>query len=156
MPRRSGRGVIQPVASRALTSEANSSQSPSAPVCRVQYRGQMPKRSRARITRRRRLIPQGQGELAVQMLEHAFLMVFPEMRNQLGIAMRGEAVSASFEHLLGFGIIEEFAVEDDLDRAILIADRLLAVGQADDAEPAIGQAHAVVLRGSRHRPARGG
>ena len=44
-----------------------------------------------------------------------------------------------------FGIVEQFAVEDDGDGAVLVVDRLPAVRQADDAEPAIGEADAVVL-----------
>ena len=126
----------------ALISEANSSHSP--PSGRVP--GPVKRADAEAIAGQHHLaaaaVPQGQGELAVQMFEHAFLMIFPEMRNQLGVAVGGEAMAPAFEHLLGFGIIEELAVEDDGDGAILVADRLLAVGEADDAEPAIGQAEA--------------
>ena len=44
-----------------------------------------------------------------------------------------------FELGLHFGIVEELAVEDDDDGAVLVGDRLLAVEEPDDAEPAIGE-----------------
>ena len=40
------------------------------------------------------------------------------------------------------GVVEQLAVEDDGDGAVLVADRLPAVGQADDAQPAVGQRQA--------------
>ena len=76
----------------------------------------------------------------MQVFEHALAVILPQMRDNLGVAMRGKTMTSPFEHLAGFGIIEEFAVEDDLDGMIFVANRLLAVRQADDAEPAIGQA----------------
>ncbi len=86
-----------PEASSALISEANSSHSPSGVVCRVQYSGQMPKRSRPRTTRLPLLVPQGDGELAAQVVEHPFLVVFPEVRDHLGVAVGGEAMAAAFQ-----------------------------------------------------------
>ena len=44
-----------------------------------------------------------------------------------------------FELGLHFGIVEELAVEDGDDGAVFVVDRLLAVREADDAEPAIGE-----------------
>ncbi len=82
-----------PEASSALISEANSSQSP---LRRVQYSGQMPKRSRASTIRASRPVPQGESELAAQMREQILLMVFPEMRDQFGIAVGGKAMAAAF------------------------------------------------------------
>ena len=100
-------------------------------------------------------IEAGEGELAVQVLEHALLVIFPQVRDELGIAVRGEAVPLGLEPVLGFGIIEELAVEDGGDRAIFVVKRLLAVRETDDAEAAIGQPEARASRGSRRRRARG-
>src|SRR5579871_4513104 len=79
------------------------------------------------------------------MAEHVFLMIFPEMRDEFRIAMRGKAVSFRFELLLDFEVIEEFAVEDGGDGAIFVVKRLFAVREADDAETAVGEADAGLL-----------
>jgi hypothetical protein len=79
------------------------------------------------------------------MLEHLHVMLFPEVRHQLGVAVRGEAMPASFERAPRFRIIEQLAVEDDDDGAVLVGDGLVAVGEADDAETTVGQGHAVAL-----------
>ena len=41
---------------------------------------------------------------------------------------------------LPLDVIEQLAVEDDVHFPVLVADRLLAIGEADDAEPARGHA----------------
>ena len=61
------------------------------------------------------------------------------MRDQLGVAVRAENVAFRFELGLHFRIVEEFAVEDGDDGAIFVVDRLFAVREPDDAEPAIGE-----------------
>ena len=83
-------------------------------------------------------------------------MVFPQVRDQLGVAVRAEAVAAAFQAGRVFGVVEQLAVEDDGDGAVLVGDRLPAVGQADDAEPAGGEADAGLLPGSRPRRGRDG
>ena len=84
-------------------------------------------------------IPETEGELALEMLEHPFLILFPHVRNEFGVGMRPEDVAFGFQFLALFGVIEKLAIENDPDRAIFIADGLLAVGQTDDAEAAIRQ-----------------
>ena len=64
-------------------------------------------------------VPEGDGELPLEMLEHLFLVIFPEMRNELGIAMGAKAVPLRFELGFNFGIVEEFAVEDGRRRSDL-------------------------------------
>src|SRR4051812_44917976 len=56
--------------------------------------------------------------------------------------MGGEAMAFGFESGLDFGVVEELAVEDDDDGAVLVGDGLPAVREADDAEPSIRQADA--------------
>src|SRR5947209_7917917 len=58
------------------------------------------------------LVKAGKGELAVQVLEYALLVIFPEVRDQLGVAVSRKAVPLRFELAFGFRIVEEFAVED--------------------------------------------
>ena len=88
------------------------------------------------------LVPQGDGELAAQVVEHPFLMVFPAVRDDFGVAVGGEAMAAAFQLGLHLGVVEQLAVEDDGDAAVLVEDGLPAVGQADDAEAARGERQA--------------
>ena len=76
------------------------------------------------------------------MLEHPFLVVFPAVRNDFGVAVGGEAMAAAFQLGLHLGVVEQLAVEDDGDAAVLVEDGLPAVGQADDAEAARGERQA--------------
>ena len=43
---------------------------------------------------------------------------------------------------LALGVVEQFAVADDRDRAILVEDGLLTIVQSDNAETAMGNADA--------------
>jgi hypothetical protein len=81
-------------------------------------------------------VPQGQGELPPQPLEHPFLAILPEMGDHLRVAVGAEAVAARLQLGLFLGVVEEFTVVDDVNGSVLISDRLPAVRQADDAEPA--------------------
>ena len=87
------------------------------------------------------LIPQRDGKLPAQPLEHPFLMLFPQVRNDFGVAVGDEAMPARFQLGPPFDVIEQFAVEDDEDAPVLIGDRLLSIRQADNAQPSRGQRH---------------
>src|SRR6202011_4091255 len=63
------------------------------------------------------------------------LVVFPAVRDDFGVAVGGEAVAAAFQLRLHLGVVEQLAVEDDGDAAVLVEDGLATVGKADDAEP---------------------
>ena len=90
-------------------------------------------------------VPEGDGVLPVQMLEHGVAVFFPEMWEEFGIAMGAEAMPLLFELFALFGIVEKLAVEDDGNRAVFIRDWLPTVEEADNAEPAIGERYAVLL-----------
>src|SRR4051812_23746717 len=77
-------------------------------------------------------VPQGDGELPLEVLEHSFLILFPQMRDELGIAMGAELMSLGLEPGLHFGIVKEFTIEDGDDRTIFVKDRLFAVEKTDD------------------------
>src|SRR5215813_11505772 len=85
------------------------------------------------------------------------------MRQEFGVAMAAERVALDHQVGAHLRIIEQLAVEDDGDAAVLVALGLLAIEQADDAEPAIGELQsgpleeAVLVRaamehGPRHAP----
>src|SRR5262245_29643527 len=67
-------------------------------------------------------------------------MFFVEMDQDFGIALGPEPVAAGFEIAAQLPVIVALAIEDDLNRAVLVADRLVASLQVDDGEPAMRQA----------------
>ena len=79
-------------------------------------------------------VPQGDGELPVQPLEHPFLQFLPAMGDDLGVGVSAEAVAAALQLGAGFGVVEQLAVVDDANTAVLVKDRLPAVRQADNAQ----------------------
>ena len=88
------------------------------------------------------LVPQGNGELAAQVLEHPLLVVLPGVRDDFGVAVGAELVAAPCQAGPGLGVVEQLAVEDDVHAVVLVADGLAAVEQPDDAEAARGEAEA--------------
>ena len=73
-------------------------------------------------------------------------MLLVEVDEDLGVAVGcgsgGRADSSVGAERL---VVVDLAVEDDLDRAVLVADRLVAAGQVDDRQPAVDQADARLL-----------
>src|ERR1043166_5254193 len=64
------------------------------------------------------------------------------MRDELGVAVGAKLVPLGVKLCFDFRIIEEFAVEDDADGPVFVADGLFAVGESNDGKPAIGKADA--------------
>ena len=81
------------------------------------------------------LVPQRQGELASQALEHPLLTLFPKVRNDFGIAVRDQAMPARFQFCAFLRIVEELPVKDHGHTSVFVGDRLLAIRQADDTQP---------------------
>ena len=77
-------------------------------------------------------VPERDGELAAGMGEHPLAVVFVEVDPGFGVAPGLEGVAAGQEFLADLGVLEEFAVERDPDRAVLVADRLSTPGEVDD------------------------
>ena len=69
------------------------------------------------------VIPQGNGELAIEMLYEAESVLLVEMHDDFGIGAGVEAMSFFFQGIAQFQIVEDFAVEHDLDAAVLVPDR---------------------------------
>src|SRR5262249_40761667 len=65
-----------------------------------------------------------------------------QVDQHLRVAVRVELVAALFQAGPQLAIVVHLPVEDDLDRTVLIADRLIAAGQVDDRQPAAGQPEA--------------
>jgi hypothetical protein len=58
------------------------------------------------------------------------------MHVHFGVARRAESVPAPFEHRPQLEVVVDLAVLDDLDRAVLVSDRLVTARDVDDGEPA--------------------
>src|SRR6185503_19275874 len=82
------------------------------------------------------------GELALQVLEDAFAILLVKVDDDLGVGVRPEDVALGLELRLALRIIEQLAVVDDGDGAILVEDRLRAVAETDDRQAAVGEAEA--------------
>src|SRR5256885_957854 len=80
-------------------------------------------------------VPEGEGELAADVLEHALAVLLPQVRQQFGVGVGAEVVALGLQGRLHLGVVEQFAVEDDPDRLVFVGDRLPAVAEADDAQP---------------------
>ncbi len=69
---------------------------------------------------------------------------FVQVDDDLGVALRGKPVAERLELRAQFDVVEDLAVVDDPERTVLVADRLIAAGQVNDAEPRAAQANPVI------------
>jgi hypothetical protein len=109
------------------------------------------------------LIPQGDGKLPAQSLEHSLLMLLPKMRNDFGVAVLHQSMPARFQFSTLLKVVKQFAIEDHDDASVLIGHRLLAIRKANNAQPARRQRNARLKKetllvratmenGTRHPP----
>ena len=61
------------------------------------------------------------------------------MQQHLGIGVRPEPVAARLQARPQLHVVKDLAVEDDPERSILVAERLLAVAQIQDGKPCTAQ-----------------
>src|SRR5207245_6553326 len=66
------------------------------------------------------LVVERNGKLAAHAQKGVFLMIFPKMRDDFRIAVRGETVPAAFQVGALLDVIKQFAVVDDKDAAVLV------------------------------------
>src|SRR5205807_8909878 len=69
-------------------------------------------------------IPQGEGEHAAQLVDEVRAVLLVEVDDDLGVAPRGEPVPLRLEPPLELLEVVDLAVEDDLDGAVLVPERL--------------------------------
>src|SRR6185295_11799045 len=67
-----------------------------------------------------------------------------EVEVHLGVARRAEAVSLALEDYAQLTMVVDLAVLDDMNRAVLVRDRLVAAGEVDDGQAARGQCDGAV------------
>jgi hypothetical protein len=80
------------------------------------------------------------------MFEHAFLIFFPEVWDDFGVAVCHQAMPARFELCPLLRVIEKLTVKNDRYAPVFVGDRLLAISQADNTEPSRPQDHAWALK----------
>lgn len=109
------------------------------------------------------LVPQRDGKLPAQPLEHAPLMLLPKVRDDFRVAVLHQPMPARFQLRPFFEVVKQLTIEDHDDTRLLIGHRLLAIREADDAQPARGQrdsrlkkeaffVRAAMHYGTRHSP----
>ena len=69
-------------------------------------------------------------------------MLLIEVNDQLGVAVSAKDMASGFEFRPPLGKIEEFSVADHRDGPVLVENRLAAVLDAHDAEPAMRKSNA--------------
>ena len=110
--------------------------------------GAIPNRSRPRCSCRSLHIPQRDRKLSAESRPDPFIVVFPKMRNDLGVAVCDEAMAARCEFRTSLDVVEQLAVEDHENAAVFVCHRLLAIRQSDNAQTARGHGDA----GSLEKP----
>ncbi len=87
-------------------------------------------------------IDEHEGELSLEIGEQRLAMLLIEMDDELGIGVRAEDMAARLELGAPLGKVEELAVADHRNAAVLVEQRLPPVLDADDREPPMGECHA--------------
>src|SRR5437867_610734 len=101
-------------------------------------------------------IPDGESEHPTQMLQAVAAVLFIQMNNRFSIALGAITVAPRLELRAQFAVIVDFAVIDDPQALVLVADRLVTSADIDNAEAPHGQSNvafdkeAVVVRPSVH------
>ena len=89
-------------------------------------------------------VPDGEGEVAVERLDAIGTPLLVEMDDDLGVGRRLEHVAAGDQLGAQLDVVEDLAVEGDPNGAVLVAHRLPAAVEIDDAEARVGEADVAV------------
>ena len=89
-------------------------------------------------------VPDGKGEHAAQVVDTVASIFFVEVDNGLGVAVGAVAMALGCQAFSQSRMVVDFSVENDPDRAVFVADGLVAGGEIDDAQAAHAQAHGAV------------
>jgi hypothetical protein len=89
-------------------------------------------------------VPERDSEHSAQLADVVRSVFLVEVQVDLGVARRAEAVPAPFEGRPQLEVVVDLAVLDDLDRAVLVPDGLVAAGEVDDGKPARRQSDRAV------------
>ena len=74
-------------------------------------------------------VEQHEGELPLELREEVLAVLLVEMHDQLAVAAAAEDMAAGLKLGLALGVVEQLAVADHRDGAVLVEDGLLTVTQ---------------------------
>ncbi len=92
------------------------------------------------------LVPKRDRKLPAEPLPHLHRMLLPHVRNDLGVAMGDQPMAAARQLGAPFEVIEKLAIEHDRDAPVFVGHGLLAIRQADDAQPPRSQRDAGTIQ----------
>src|SRR5262249_1230720 len=93
-------------------------------------------------------VPQRDREHPAQAAREGRPLLLVEVDEDLGVALRAEAMTGALELRAQLAIVVELAVLDDVDGAVLVRDRLVAGREVDDREAPRGEACRAVEEGA--------
>ena len=76
-------------------------------------------------------VPDAEREHAVERVDGLVAALFEEVHDDFGVGVRAEDVALVDERLPQLAVVVDLAVEDELDRSVLVADRLIGGRYAD-------------------------
>ena len=85
-------------------------------------------------------IPDGKGELPVEVFEHLRPRLLVQVHKNFGVRLGVEAMAPRFKIRTQLGVVEDLPVEHDPHGAVFVVDRLVPAAQIDDAQPGVGEA----------------
>ena len=92
--------------------------------------------------RPRARVPDREGEHPAKILQAVRALLLVEVEDDFRVGVGAELVSLRDERRAQFLEIVDLAVEDDPDRAVLVRERLMSLGQVNDAQPAMAESDA--------------
>src|ERR1051325_2290682 len=86
-------------------------------------------------------IPDRESKHAAQVLYTRIAVLLVQVQDRFRVAVCLINVASIFQHLAEIRVVVDFAVKDDVERAIFIGHRLMTRSNIDDTEPAMAQAN---------------
>src|SRR5205823_3239941 len=83
-------------------------------------------------------VPNPECPLAVQVVDGGGAFLLEEMEKDFRIGLCVKAMTLLYEILTKFDVIEDFTIERDPQRPIVVRHRLMAAGDVDDAQSGVG------------------
>lgn len=85
-------------------------------------------------------IPDCKGPLSVEVMDALFALVLVQMKDDFSVGGSCEAVTALFESVSQFEVVEDLAIEGDGESSVTAGHRLMATDNVDDTEARMAEA----------------
>jgi hypothetical protein len=90
------------------------------------------------------VIPDGERELTIQTRQTGDSFLFIQVKQDLGIGVRGEAMPFCLQLRTELDVIKDLPVKHNPQRAVLVPDGLLAAAEVDDAQPGASETDVII------------